>query len=111
MALEFSICEVKWNRYPRVSENVHAREWLEFQATRGLAANTIEAYGRDLDSYLSFLDTRSIPFHSVIRPTIGAYVQSIAVLAEPRVLKKGAEARTTLANATLQQHLTVVRLF
>ena len=111
MALEFSICEVKWDRYPRVLGNVHAREWLEFQATRGLAANTIEAYGRDLDSYLSFLDTRKIPFHSVIRPTIGAYVQSIAVLAVPRVLKKGAEARTTLANATLQQHLTVVRLF
>ena len=111
MPLEFSICEVKWDRYPRVSGNAHAREWLEFQATRGLAANTIEAYGRDLDSYLGFLDTRNIPFHSVIRPTIGAYIQSIAVLAEPRVLKKGAEARTTLANATLQQHLTVVRLF
>ncbi|MFZ0701589.1 MAG: site-specific integrase, partial [Candidatus Acidiferrales bacterium] len=81
MPLEFLICEVKWDRYPRVSGNVHAREWLEFQATRGLAANTIEAYGRDLDSYLSFLDTRQISFHSVIRPTIGAYVQSIAVLA------------------------------
>jgi integrase/recombinase XerD len=111
MPLEFSICEVKWDRYPRVAGNVHAREWLEFQATRGLAANTIEAYGRDLDSYLRFLNMRNIPFHSVIRPTIGAYVESIAVLAEPRVLKKGAEARATLANATLQQHLTVVRLF
>jgi hypothetical protein len=88
-ALEFSICEVKWDRYPRVSGNAHAREWLEFQATRGLAANTIEAYGRGLDRYLGFLDTRNIPFHSVIRPTIGAYIQSIAVLAEPRVLKKG----------------------
>ena len=55
MPLEFSICEVKWDRYPRVSGNAHAREWLEFQATRGLAANTIEAYGRDLDSYLGFL--------------------------------------------------------
>src|SRR5882724_1284001 len=25
MALEFSICEVRWERYPRVSENAHAR--------------------------------------------------------------------------------------
>ena len=111
MTLEFSICEVKWDRYPRVSENAHAREWLKFQATRGLAANTIEAYGRDLDCYLGFLDTRNVPFDSVIRPTIGAYIQSIAELPVPRVLKKGAEARATLANATLQQHLTVVRLF
>jgi hypothetical protein len=45
MALEFSICEVRWERYQRVSENPHAREWLEFQAARGLAANTIEVYG------------------------------------------------------------------
>ena len=59
MTLEFSICEVKWDRYPRVSENAHAREWLKFQATRGLAANTIEAYGRDLDCYLGFLYSRA----------------------------------------------------
>jgi integrase/recombinase XerD len=109
MALEFSICEVRWERYRRVSENPQAREWLKFQATRGLAANTIEAYGRDLDSYLGFLESQHIAFDSVVRPTIGAYVRSIAELPVPRVRKKGAEARTTLAHATLQQHLTMVR--
>jgi len=77
MALEFSICEVRWERYRRVSENPHARAWLKFQAARGLAANTIEAYGRDLDRHLGFLETENIPFHSVIRPTIGAYIRSI----------------------------------
>jgi len=90
MALEFSICEVRWERYRRVAENPHAREWLKFQAARGLAANTIEAYGRDLDCCLGFLDTGNIPFDSVIRPTIGAYIQSIAELAAPRVRTKGA---------------------
>jgi len=111
MALEFSICEVRWERYRRVSENPHTREWLKFQAARGLAANTIEAYGRDLDRYLGFLETENIPFHSVIRPTIGAYIRSITQLEVPRVSRKGMEARSALANATLQQHLTVVRLF
>jgi integrase/recombinase XerD len=89
----------------------HAREWLKFQAARGLAANTLEAYGRDLGRYLGFLETENIPFHSVIRPTIGAYIRSITQLEVPRVSRKGMEARSTLANATLQQHLTVVRLF
>jgi integrase/recombinase XerD len=111
MALEFSICEVRWERYQKVAENPHAREWLKFEAARGLAANTIEAYGRDLDSYLEFLQSQDISFESVIRPTIGAYVRSITDVAVPRRRKKDLEARTTLAHATLQQHLTVVRLF
>jgi integrase/recombinase XerD len=111
MALEFSNCEVRWERCRRVAENPQAREWLKFQAARGLAANTIEAYGRDLDSYLEFLQSQDVSFESVIRPTIGAYVRSITDVAVPRVRKKGLLARTTLAHATLQQHLTVVRLF
>ena len=111
MALEFSICEVRWERYRRVAENPHAREWLKFQAARGLAANTIEAYGRDLHSYLEFLQSQDISFESVIRPTIGAYVRSITDVAVPRVRKNGLLTRRTLAHATLQQHLTVARLF
>jgi integrase family protein with SAM-like domain len=100
MALEFSICEVRWERYRRVSENPQAREWLKFQATRGLAANTIEAYGRDLDSYLGFLESENIPFDSVVRPTVGAYVRSIAELAVPRVRKRGAEMRNLFTAST-----------
>ena len=111
MALEFSICELRWERYQRVSENAHAREWLQFQAARGLAANTLDAYGRDLDAYLRFLASAGISFGSVTRSTLGAYIRSIAELPAPRVPKDGRETRTTLSNATLQQHLTVVRLF
>jgi hypothetical protein len=109
MALEFSICEVRWEGYRRVAENPQAREWLKFQAARGLAANTIEVYGRD--PYLEFLRSQDISFESVIRPTIGACVRSITDVAVPRVWKKGLLARTTLAHATLQQHVTVVPLF
>src|ERR1700730_13373375 len=92
-------------------KNPHGREWLQFQAARGLAANTLDAYGRDLDAYLRFLASTGISFGSVVRNTLGAYIRSITVLAAPRVLKDGRETRTTLSNATLQQHLTVVRLF
>src|SRR5260370_38396757 len=106
MALEFSVCEVRWERYRRVSENPHAREWLKFQAARGLAANTIEAYGRDLDRYLGFLQTENIPFHSVIRPTIGAYIRSITNLEVPRVSGQGMQARRAPRNATRHSKLT-----
>jgi len=111
MALEFSICEVRWERYPKVSENTQAREWLEFQAARGLAANTLDAYGRNLDAFLGFLASRNIGFDSVARNNIGAYIRHIAELPVARFSTKTQETRATLANATLQQHLTVVRLF
>jgi integrase/recombinase XerD len=111
MALEFTVCEVRWDRYPKVSENPHGREWLKFQSARGLAANTLDAYGRNLGAYLGFLASKGIPFDGVGRSTVALYIRSIADLPVPKVLKGGREARTTLANATLQQHLTVVRLF
>jgi integrase/recombinase XerD len=111
MALEFTICEVRWERYPKASENTHAREWLQFQAARGLAANTLDAYGRNLDAFLRFVELRNIPLHSVRRNTVGIYVQHLAHLPVPRFSKRAQETKTTLANASLQQHVTVVRLF
>jgi hypothetical protein len=62
MALQFAVCEVRWEKYPEVSENAHAKEWLKFQSTRGLAANTLETYGRDLDAYLAFLACIALSF-------------------------------------------------
>src|SRR5258708_10416717 len=111
MALEFTICEVRWERYPRVSGNAHAREWLKFQSMRGLAANTLDAYGRDLDAYLRFLESADVELQSVVRSTIGAYVQDIAQHHPSRSLRTKPELRTTLSNAALHHHLTVIRLF
>lgn len=111
MGIEFTICKVRWERYPRVSGNTHARDWLEFQAARGLAANTLDAYGRNLDAFLQFVESRNIALGSVARNTVGAYIRDITQLSVPRFSKKRQETRTTLANASLQQHLTVVRLF
>jgi len=75
MALEFSICQLRWERYQQVSKDPHVREWLQFQAARGLAANTLDAYGRDLDSYLRFLASIGISFGSVIQSTLVTYIQ------------------------------------
>jgi len=111
MGLEFTICKVRWERYPKVSGNTHARDWLEFQAARGLAANTLDAYGRNLDAFLQFVESRNIALGSVARNTVGAYIRDITQLSVPRFSKKKQETTTTLANASLQQHLTVVRLF
>ena len=48
------MAEIRWERYPRAAELDAARAWLVLQRNLGLAANTIDAYGRALEEYLSF---------------------------------------------------------
>ena len=92
MAMEFTIREVRWERYRRVLENAHAKEWLKFQSMRGLAANTLDAYGRDLDAYLGFLESSGVTLQSVVRSTIGAYIQDIARGPASRAFRPKAES-------------------
>jgi len=48
------MAEIRWERYPIAAELDAARAWLVLQRNLGLAANTIDAYGRALEEYLSF---------------------------------------------------------
>jgi integrase/recombinase XerD len=104
------ISEVRWERYPLVAENFHSRDWLTWQCNRGLAANTLEAYGRGLERHLLFLASNGLTIKQTTRLDIAAYVRD---LLSPR--SGASKLRPTggdlLANATLQQRVTVVRLF
>ena len=46
--------EIRWEQYPLVSQHELARSWLPRQAHLQLAPNTLDAYGRCLNDYLSF---------------------------------------------------------
>lgn len=104
--------EVRWERYPLVADSPHARSWLSIQGKLGLAANTIDAYGRGLQDYLAFSARLGRNSDTARRDHIAAYVHDLAARPNPkgisvRVLDSGAG----LANATMQQRLTVVRLY
>jgi site-specific recombinase XerD len=111
MGAKFSVCEVRWERYPRVAENAHSRAWLTWQCNRGLAANTLEAYGRGLERYLLFLAGRGLTIEAATRLDIAAYVRDLLSpgLAPSDSLRT--DTHDPLANATLQQRVTVIRLF
>jgi len=96
--------EPRWERYPRVAENAHAREWLTVQADLQLAANTIDAYGRAVDEYLRFAADGSFAPLVATRADIGGFVRHLF----SRSARRSGER---LANATIQQRLTAVRLF
>jgi hypothetical protein len=58
---------IRWEFYPYVAENPHARNWLETQMLLGLAQSTIHAYGRGANDYLAFCQRTT---HAFIEATI-----------------------------------------
>src|SRR5688500_9807062 len=106
------MAEIRWVRYPRAAELDAARTWLVLQANLGLAANTLDAYARAVEEYLAFSAARDVPVVAATKDHIAAYVRDLTSRPNPRaanvvVLDSGAG----LANATLQQRITAVRLF
>ncbi len=90
---------VEWTRYPRVAEVETTRRWLSFQANRGLADNTIQAYGRALEDYLRFCQAANTEVLTATREGIARYVRDLQERPEP------------LSLATTKQRLTAVRLY
>lgn len=102
------IGEIRWDRFPTVAALPQARAWLSFQAYRGLAINTLDAYGRNLERYLRFVQGTGKKPWELRRDTAGAYLHGF-------VSASGKETATInarlIANATIQQHLATLRMF
>jgi site-specific recombinase XerD len=103
---------LRWERYPLVSELPSARAWLSFQSKRGLAPNTLEAYGRGLQEFLGFAAGNAIFAEQATRHDIASYIAALRCRPNKRaasVITLNSGAR--LSNATLQQRITAVRLY
>ncbi len=106
------LSEVRWEHYPLAAQACATRAWLTMQFNLGLAPNTIEAYGRALEEYLAFASSRSIEVESATREHIASYVRELLDRPSPRGPNvRALDSGAGLANATLQQRLTAVRLF
>jgi integrase/recombinase XerD len=109
---ELTMTNIRWERYPLLAQREHSRTWLRIQGNLGLAFNTIEAYGRAVESYLRFCQQQEIEPETARKEHIALYVHDLTTRPNPR----GANIRVLdsgmgLANATLQQYLTAVRLW
>jgi len=105
--------DVSWERYPLLARMPQARSWLAMQANLGRAPNTVEAYGRALESYLSFVAQLGLDPAAIGREQIALYVRDLTALP---TCSSGDKLSTRLlgkplSNATVQQRLTAVRLF
>jgi len=106
------MADVQWEHYPHVAASETARAWLVLGSNLGLAANTLDAYGRALEEYITFSQGREVAVNSATKDHIAAYVRYLTSRPSRRALNVVAlDSGAGLANATLQQRITAIRLF
>jgi integrase/recombinase XerD len=89
--------DIRLAKYPYLLQHRRAHEWLVMRAQFGLAANSIDAYARALNSYFAFSSKEEIKPEQSNRAEIAKWINS--------------ERVRGLANATLILRLTALRLF
>jgi len=103
---------VYWERYPRVAAHNTGRAWLQIQANLMLAPNTIDAYARGLEQYLSFSLENGIQVETVSKDHVARYVHFLAKKPQPDGKRfRSIGSRVGLSNGTIQLRLTVIRLY
>ncbi len=95
---------VDWARFPRIAQQVEAQRWLQFQVQLGRADNTVLAYARAVEDYFRVCDQNKIAPQQATREHIALFIQEM-------LTRKRADGGQGLANATLHQRLTGVRLY
>src|SRR4051795_9423980 len=86
--------------------------WLTLQANLGLAPNTLVAYRRALEEYAAFCAHRHLEVRTATREHVALYVRDLAIRpVAPTVRSGSADRPPGLANATILQRLTAIRLY
>lgn len=102
---------IRWALCPLIAKHEYARRWLQTVADLGRARNTVEAYGRAVEEYLRFTESLGVTAGSARREHVAAYVRSLLVKSVVSAKVIEIDAPLGLANASVQQRLTAVRLF
>lgn len=69
--------EPRWERYPLLAQDQHAGSWLTIQANLGLAATTVDAYGRALEDYFAFSVRRNVASETATKADVAIYVNDL----------------------------------
>src|SRR5437588_404401 len=104
--------EIRWEFYPLVAQHELARMWLTMQRNLQLAPATIDAYGRNLNDYLTFCSKHNLLSETMTRESLALYVQDLASRPNPRGAKiVSIGSGYGLSRSTMQQRLTTIRLY
>ena len=68
---------VDWRQLPQVGQRSDVLRWLEFQANLGRAENTVLAYARALEDYLTVCQRLGVEPHQATQEHIAQFVQDM----------------------------------
>jgi integrase/recombinase XerD len=104
--------DIRWELYPLVAASERGRHWLQLQRYLQLAPKTIDAYGRSLNDFLDFCQRSGVIPEAITREQVTLYVHDLAHRPNPKGAKVlSIENGRGLSNSTMQQRITVLRLF
>jgi integrase/recombinase XerD len=99
-------------RWPALGTVSDALAWLSMRANLGQAPRTLDAYARGLAEYLAFSEASGIDPLAARREHIALFIRHLTDRPLQRAsTEAGQVGAQRLANATVQQRLTAVRLF
>lgn len=100
-------------QWPALAVAPHAAAWLRLRTNLGLATRTIDAYARALSEYLEFCKATEVDPLLAGASHIAGFVHHLTnrALVPSHAILASATSPARLANATVQQKLTAVRLF
>jgi len=99
-------------RWPVLAAEPTALAWLSIRSDLGLAPRTLDAYSLGLSEYLVFCAAASTDPLTAGRDHVARYVRELSQRPPRRPnADTSSAASPRLANATVQQRLTAVRLF
>src|SRR4029077_16067754 len=99
-------------RWPALEKNARVRTWFTIQANLGLAPRTLLAYARGLADFLLMCDDLGVDHVVARKPVVAEWVHRMSQRPSGRGSRVVAlDSGCGLANATIQQRLTSVRLF
>src|SRR6266566_10109924 len=107
----FLMDEIRWEFYPHVASQEHARAWILFLSKLQKAPKTIDAYARCLDDLIGFFERTQLPLIEASRGDLAAYLDDLHHRTCSRRASQRQEQAGGLSHATIQQRLTTARLW
>jgi len=99
---------VRLEQYPHIVSSSLAQRWIRIGENLGLSEATLSAYALSLEDYLRFMTSRRYDILHLTREAISQYIRDLRERPRRNSMPYGSAG---LSNATIQQRLTVARMF